>query len=248
MAEKDAAPADGTAALTRAHLRRLRDCYASAGWPCHDNLEIDLLAAGLLERRRPDANGVEALRLTDAGLGALHRHLQRNRAGLDAHQQLVARVAQELVRDGRVVFRGVGLRARVGEDWVQVQPDLFSVRNTTHEAHLVPLIHEIKVRRADLLGDLRLSGKRAGYQALSQQFFYVIAEGIADPSEIPEDSGVLVAGPTRLVLARGSPARPAQLGTMHWLQLAKATAEYAAGDMAGQVALGAAVAGPADAQ
>jgi hypothetical protein len=136
----------------------------------------------------------------------------------------------------------------VGDDWTHVRPDLFSVRNTTHEAHLVPLIHEIKVRRADLLGDLRLPAKRAGYQALSQQFFYVIAEGIADPSEIPEDSGVIVAGAAGLVVARGSPARQAQLGTMHWLQLAKATAEFAARELAGQVALGAAVAGPADAQ
>ena len=36
--------------LSRAHARRLRDVYRSAGWPSQDPLEIDLLAAGLLER------------------------------------------------------------------------------------------------------------------------------------------------------------------------------------------------------
>ncbi|WP_373684581.1 hypothetical protein [Ramlibacter montanisoli] len=42
----------GSPALTRAHGRRLRDIYRSAGWPCQDALEIDLLAAGMLERVR----------------------------------------------------------------------------------------------------------------------------------------------------------------------------------------------------
>ena len=46
------APTTDAPALTRAHARRLRDLYRSAGWPCQDALEIDLLAAGLLERQR----------------------------------------------------------------------------------------------------------------------------------------------------------------------------------------------------
>ena len=37
------------AALTRHHQRRLREVYRSAGWPCHDNLELDLLG----DLRRP---------------------------------------------------------------------------------------------------------------------------------------------------------------------------------------------------
>ena len=48
-------------ALTRAHARRLRDLYRSAGWPSQDALEIDLLAAGLLERQRAPG-GHETLR------------------------------------------------------------------------------------------------------------------------------------------------------------------------------------------
>jgi hypothetical protein len=36
--------------LKRAHARRLRELYRSAGWPYQDVIEIELLAAGLLER------------------------------------------------------------------------------------------------------------------------------------------------------------------------------------------------------
>ena len=43
-------------ALTAAHRRRLREVWRSAGWPCHDLIEIDLLATGLLEL---DAAGPE---------------------------------------------------------------------------------------------------------------------------------------------------------------------------------------------
>jgi hypothetical protein len=37
-------------ALGRTHARRLRDVYRSPGWPCLDSVEVELLAAGLLQR------------------------------------------------------------------------------------------------------------------------------------------------------------------------------------------------------
>ena len=54
-------------ALGRAHARRLRELYRSAGWPSQDALEIDLLAAGMLERVRSPL-GHENLRVTDDGM------------------------------------------------------------------------------------------------------------------------------------------------------------------------------------
>jgi hypothetical protein len=217
-------------ATSRAHLRRLRQYFRSAGWPCHDNLEIDLLVAGLAERAIRDAGGVETIRVTEAGLAALAGYRQQNRHALDSHDGLVERIAQQLVDEGRVVFRGVSLRAKVEAGWKPVRPDVFSIRNTSHDAYLAPFVHEVKVSRADLLTDLRNAGKRAGYQALSQQFWYVIAEGIAAPEEIPEDCGVIVAEPARLRMLRPSPVRDVRLVTLHWLQLAKARAEYGADD------------------
>src|SRR5512138_1105755 len=100
--------------LSSAHRRRLRQIWRSAGWPCQDMLEAELLAAGLLQRLR-DAQGRETLRVTDAGVAVLVQTLQKNRAARDAHESLVERVAREMQRAGRVVWRGLSLRARVGQ-------------------------------------------------------------------------------------------------------------------------------------
>ena len=43
--------------LKRIHARRLRELYRSAGWPYQDVIEIELLAAGLLERIPDDKGG-----------------------------------------------------------------------------------------------------------------------------------------------------------------------------------------------
>lgn len=42
--------------LKKVHTRRLREMYRSAGWPCLDVVEIELLAAGLLELLLPVPN------------------------------------------------------------------------------------------------------------------------------------------------------------------------------------------------
>jgi hypothetical protein len=215
---------------SRAHLRRLRQYFRSAGWPCHDNLEVDLLVAGLAERAPPDASGVQAIRVTESGIAALSGYRQQNRHALDTHDALVERIARQLVDEGRVVFRGVSLRAKVDSAWKPVRPDVFSIRNTSHDAYLAPFVHEVKVSRADLLTDLRNAGKRAGYQALSQQFYYVLAAGIAAPEDVPEDCGVIVAEGERLRVLRASPVRDVRLVTLHWLQLAKSRAEFGADD------------------
>jgi hypothetical protein len=74
--------------LPATHRRRLREVWRSAGWPYQDLIEVELLAAGLLERRQ-DAAGRETLRVTDAGLQVLAQTLQRNRAARDPHEDLV---------------------------------------------------------------------------------------------------------------------------------------------------------------
>jgi hypothetical protein len=157
---------DSAPALTRAHGRRLRDIYRSAGWPSQDPLEIDLLAAGMLERVRSPL-GHETLRVTDRGLQWLATVLARNRAALSSHEALVQRVAQEMARAGRLAWTGLGLRAQVPTGdaakplrWCVARPDVFSIRHTSVESYVEPIVHEIKVRRADLLADLRQEAKR----------------------------------------------------------------------------------------
>ncbi len=211
-----------------AHRRRLREVWRSAGWPCQDLLEVELLAAGLLERLR-DGHGRETLRVTDAGVQMLQATLQKNRAARDAHEALVACVAREMQRNGRIVWRGLRLRAPPGPagngKWTLAMPDVFSIRHTTREDHVEPVVHEIKVRRADLLSDLRHEAKRAAYLGVASQCWYVLAAGIGRPEEIPPDHGVLIAHGTALELARAAPHRPMRVPLHVWMALARASAE-----------------------
>ena len=204
------------------HCRRLRDIYRSAGWPCRDAVEIELLCAGLVERVLGPL-GHETLRVTEAGIALLAETLQRNRARRDAHEMLVQRIGAEMGRAGRIVWQGLSLRARVGEAWAMAMPDVFSIRHTSVEAYLDPVVHEVKVQRADLLADLRKETKRAAYLALSSECWYVIREGIAEPDEVPAECGVLVAGEAGLDVARPAPKRPMRMPFQLWMALARAT-------------------------
>lgn len=216
--------------LTRVHLRRLREIYRSAGWPCLDMLEVELLAEGLLERVR-DAQGRETLRVTDAGIQALAQTLQKNRAARDAHEALVARVAREMQRAGRLVWRGLSLRAKVDEQWGLAMPDVFSVRHTTVEDYLEPLVHEIKVRRADLLSDLRHENKRAAYLALSSQCWYVLRAGIGDADDVPAPYGVMLAHDDgAFEVQRPADKRAMRMPFHLWMALARAMPEAADDD------------------
>ena len=208
--------------ITALHRRRLREVYRSAGWPFLDAVEIELLAAGLIERVRGPL-GHETLRVTDAGIALVAETLQQNRQRRDAHEALVERVAREMTRAGRLAWRGLALRAKVGEAWAMAMPDVFSIRHTTVEAYLEPIVHEVKVHRADLLSDLRSPTKSAAYLQLSSECWYAIRAGIAEPHEIPPEFGVLVATDTELDVARPAPKRPMQMPFGLWMALARAT-------------------------
>ena len=245
-----------------AHRRRLRALWRSAGWPFQDGIEIDLLAAGLLVRQC-DAAGRETLRVTDAGIAQLAETLQVNRAVRNSHEALVAQVAREMQRAGRLVWRGLSLRGWVAEPvagtapagttptgttpttdvgladagpassalaaagrWTVAMPDVYSIRHTSRADRVVPVAHEIKVQRADLLADLRRPAKGQAYRWLSCECWYVIREGIAQPQAIPEVYGVMLAQPDgALAVARPAPRRAFELPFGVWMALARATPE-----------------------
>lgn len=264
--------ADRPLRLGRIHLRRLREVYRSAGWPCQDLVEVELLAARLLERT-VNVTGHEVLRVTDAGLRCIAESVQTHRARRDAHEALVHQVAREMARAGRIVYTGLSLRARVplqaasgpeateataAEEvdapppndpshanaglfaaplvsetprgrWVIAMPDVFSIRRTTVEAWLHPVVHEIKVRRADLLSDLRQSAKRAAYLDLGGGCWYVLGtdargRAIGTPDDVPPECGVMLAKGARLTVARPAPRRAVErLPLAVWLELAQRT-------------------------
>ena len=207
-----------------AHCRRLRQIWRSAGWPCRDSIEVELLAARLLEREH-DAIGRETLRVTDAGVALLARTLADNRGARSAHEALVARVAIEMARAGRIVWTRLALRAKVGEAWVVAMPDVFSIRHTSVEAYVEPVVHEVKVRRADLLADLRRECKGAAYAALAGECWYVLRDGIAQACEVPAAYGVMVQRGTTFEVLRAAPRRPAPMSFALWMALARAAPE-----------------------
>jgi hypothetical protein len=221
-------------AIAAVHHRRLRQIWRSAGWPCQDMIEVELLAAGLVSRER-DSAGRETLRVTDLGIQALAATLQRNRDARAGHEDLVERVAREMQRAGRVVWRGLTLRARVGEGetaaWALAMPDVYSIRHTTVEDYALPIAHEIKVRRADLLADLRRPAKAEAYLWLASECWYVLKAGIGKADEIPAAYGVMLAAADgALDVVRPAPRRPMKLPFPVWMALARASPEPADDD------------------
>jgi hypothetical protein len=222
--------------LKRIHSQRLREVYRSAGWPYQDVVEVDLLAAGLLERIA-SASGHDLVRVTDAGIQHLANATQGNRQARSAHETLVEKVVEIMLRDGRIAWTGLNLRAKVargGVDtgdtkWKMCQPDVFSIRNSSRHDYLEPVVHEIKVSRADLLGDLKRPEKRAAYLDVGGQCWYVLGcdrsgHPIAQPNEIPIECGVMVFQNNQFEVTRMAPKRTvSQLPFLVWMELAKAT-------------------------
>ncbi len=229
-------------ALGRTHARRLRDVYRSAGWPSLDSVEVELLAAGLLQRVE-ESSGHEKVRLSDAGIAFLAQAFHANRQAMSAHDTLVQRVAQAMLRDGRIVWTDLSIRARLPSQpdeatrWKICMPDVFSIRNTTVAGYLEPVVHEIKVSRADLLGDLKSRDKRDSYLDAGGQCWYVLGcdrkgKPIADADEVPIECGVMVLQGDNLEVARNAPKRAvADLPFALWMVLAKATPLRASTDL-----------------
>ncbi|MDT9001850.1 hypothetical protein RQP53_21415 [Paucibacter sp. APW11] len=260
-------------ALTRHHRARLMQVWRSAGWPCKDGIEIDLLAAGLLQLQQ-GSDGRETLRLSEAGIALLAEARQRGVRAASGHDRLAQKFAERLIDSGRIVWRELSLRAQLeaeaapplplcGSDgsaqdltpalqaaeapppslfgealpdsavavaarkvWRMARPDLFSLRNTSVPAYLQPIVHEIKFSRADLLSDLRHAAKRAAYQWLCSEVYYVFPAGVAKPNEIPLEFGVWVlhgdVGDGQFELLRPARHQPCTLPFAVWLALAKA--------------------------
>ena len=81
-------------AVGATHRRRLREVWRSAGWPCQDLIEAELLAAGLLERRA-DERGRYTVHVTDEGVKEIAASVQQNRQARNDHELLVERTATE---------------------------------------------------------------------------------------------------------------------------------------------------------
>ena len=106
-------------------------------------------------------------------------------------------------------------------------PDVFSNRRSSVEAYVEPVVHEIKVSRADLLDDLRKPAKRAAYLAMASAVWYVLGEDtkgrpIDRPKEVRPECGVLQVERGSLVVAYNAPRRSVERLPFHvWMALAQ---------------------------
>jgi hypothetical protein len=213
-----------TPALPRRHATRLRHYWRSHGWACHDNIDLDLMRWGLIEEIA-DAATASRFLVTASGREALGEAVVRNRRARSRHAEVTDGVARHLAGLGRLVFTQLSIHtadesSEAGR-WALCKPDVFSLTRSLRPDHLAPQVHEIKVRRSDLLGELR-SEKTRRYRELAAEVFFVIVEGIATVDEIPADYGVVVWQPSGYTLARGATRRDYRLETRHWMSMARA--------------------------
>lgn len=97
--------------LSRQHRMRLMQIWRSAGWPCQDAVELELLAAGMVVRH-VCAAGHEQLRLTDLAVGLLAAAREQGQRAASLHDRMAHRFAQQqLLPAGRIVWRELTLRA-----------------------------------------------------------------------------------------------------------------------------------------
>ncbi|MDQ5896170.1 MAG: hypothetical protein RLZZ592_2686 [Pseudomonadota bacterium] len=192
-----AAPSSPSATLrlTSAHRRRLREVWRADDAPRQDALEIELLALGLLERHQDGTSGRRSIRVTDAGMQALADSAARHQVARSQHDALVEQISLALQAEDRIVWRGLSLDAAppglpVAPD--EARPDVYSIRHTTDPDDLQPLVHEIRISRADLLADLKRPHRRAVYHDMAAGLYYVLADGIAEAAEIPSECGVIM--------------------------------------------------------
>jgi len=91
------------AGITRFHTKRLREVYRSAGWPFQDTVEIELIAAGMLERTS-EPSGHEKVRVTAKGMACAAQSIQKNRQNRSPHELLVDRIAQTTWSSNSVLY------------------------------------------------------------------------------------------------------------------------------------------------
>jgi DNA repair protein MmcB-like len=70
------------------------------------------------------------------------------------------------------------------------RPDVFSMAKSLHIKKCSPMVHEIKVSRADFFSDVK-SDKWKKYTPFCSHFFFVSPKGMVQKDEVPQGAGLL---------------------------------------------------------
>lgn len=176
--------------LNSAQVRRLRFYYGH-GRGKHraqlDNLDLDLLRVGAINY--DPGRMSDYMCVTRLGMQLLAEELERVRKAREPHNTLAGRLAKHLQTTGRLTWENIEFKAAPG---VLVRPDVYSLVATHTEKRLCPIVHEVKVSRADFLADVANQAKREGYFKIACYVVYAAPQGMIELSEVPDDCGLIV--------------------------------------------------------
>jgi hypothetical protein len=190
--------------VTPKHEKRLRVYWTRRAGPIGDLIDLDLETWGLV--RREGQSSYAHFTPTEGGLDLLARRRAEAQARCAGHNSMGERLAKFLRESGRLAWVNIeftvdrpalpkDFRSRDARDYARsdiVRPDVFSIVPTHNIARTAPQVHEVKVSRSDFLADVAKPHKRAAYQRLAGAVYYVAAEGLIRPEEVPDGCGLIV--------------------------------------------------------
>lgn len=215
-----------TITLTRKHYKRLRWYFqsphgAGAGG-MGDNIDLDLAALGMIEKCDL-TGGVVCFEITQAGISELSAENKREIERRSPHHTLAGRLAQWLQKQGRVTWENIEFVVEV-ETFGQVgrkavRPDVFSVITTLNPKNICPIVHEVKVSRADFLADVTKPEKRGAYSVIAEAVYYVAPAGMIAPEECLEECGLVVETNDGFEVLKKHKRRTVELGAKQFMNM-----------------------------
>lgn len=179
-----------TISLNKAAMRRLRWYYRgpnSKHRTQRDNADLDLIRVGAVNYLQGYNN--DYLVITRVGVQLLAEDLEQTRQTRVPHNTLAERLAHHLQTRDRITWLNIEFRVSPG---ILARPDVFSVAATFNESRLSPMVHEVKVSRADFLSDVQKPEKRGAYGKIACYVQYCVPEGLVNLSEVPKDCGLVI--------------------------------------------------------
>lgn len=184
--------------LNHGHLSRLRKLW-SYGRPVHvgelGGIDLDLTVHGLVKSVDAGYNASAVLAVTKLGVAHLNAARQALVAAQRPHHELGQRLAQHLQAKGLHTWENVEFSnpdSSHDRCWGVVRPDVFACMPALKAENAAPAIYEVKVSRADFLGDISRPEKRKAYSQLAEAVYYCCPSGLIDKAEVPDGYGLLV--------------------------------------------------------
>lgn len=103
------------------------------------------------------------------------------------------------------------LNVHLGSNWLQEhvqRADVVTVKPSY--TRFCVAIYEVKVSRADFLGDLRAE-KWRGYLPHCHRIYFAVPAGMVKKDEVPPEAGLIVRGPNGWQVQKGAPPREVEI-------------------------------------